>query len=229
MSGNSVTLSGFHCTGNGLHSAGFVTAQVAAKHLFHVTLQAIEKLQRFVGWILAGVNRRAGVVEDPAGERAHPVYSADPLDGIEKRTVTGFVDFLRQQVEDLLFVLEHVGPASAAPAGYAAGMAADALAAEGMGKHPPAEVVCQPVEKGNAGPWLRREPLQVKNPPLELFPFHPQPFMVAICEYCHSLSVAFRFVSYPSVSSEKPRRYYSRRGACRPAWPVWQRWLRGRS
>jgi hypothetical protein len=64
-----------------------------------------------------------------------------------------------------------------------------------MGKHPPAEVVGQPVEKGNTSPWLRRETLQVKNPPLELFPFQSQLFMLATSKYRHSLSVAFRFVS----------------------------------
>jgi len=163
--------------------------------VFHVSLQAIEKLQRFIGRILAGVERRAGVVKDPAGERAHPIDSTGFLYGIEKRTVPGFVDSLRQQVEDLLFVREHVGPASAAAAGYAAGTAADTLTAEGMGKHPPAEVVGQPVEQGNTGPRLRRETLQVKNPPLELFPFQSQLFMLATPEYRHSHSVAFRFVT----------------------------------
>jgi len=160
-----------------------------------VSLQTIEKLQRLIGRILAGVDRRAGVVKDPAGERAHSVYSAGSLDRIEKRTVPGFVDSLRQQVKDLLFVREHVGAAAAAAPGFAAGMAADTLTAEGVRKHPPAEVVGQSVEQGNLGPWLRRETLQVKNPPLQLFPFQAQLFMLATSKYRHSHSVAFRIVT----------------------------------
>ncbi len=52
------------------------------------------------------------------------------------------------------------------------------------------------------GHRIRRETLQVKNPPFEPLPFHAQRFMFATSEYSHNLFAAFRLVSYPSVSSE---------------------------
>ena len=129
-------------------------------------LEIIKQLQGRVIRVTAVMSRGGKVEVDPAGKRPDAIDAAVFSDKIEKRAVSGSVEPFRQQLQHLLLIGKHIGPAAAAGAGRAADSRSNFPTAEGMVNHPAAEPVRRPVEEGDLPPAVASGPLTPDDPSL---------------------------------------------------------------
>jgi hypothetical protein len=96
---------------------------------------------------------RTKVKIDPTGKGSDAIDATVPSDKIEKRAIPGIIDSFRQQIQHLLLIVKHIGPATAAAAGRTAVHAYFTIA-KGMLKYTTTEIVCRPIKEGYPTPII---------------------------------------------------------------------------
>src|SRR6185369_7166537 len=109
---------------------------------------------------------RAKIEVDPASKRPYTIDAAVFSDKIEKGAVSGRVEPFRQQLQHLLLISKHIGPAATAGAGRATNRQLNFPTTEGMVENPAAEPVRRPVKEGDLPPAIVSGPLTPYDPPL---------------------------------------------------------------
>jgi hypothetical protein len=142
-----------------------VPTLVWPQNSLQMRLERIKQLQGHIIGVLAVMGGRAEVEIDSAGKWPDAVDATVLSSEIEKGAVAGIVDSFRQQIQHLLFVGKHIGPAPAAAAGRAAGRS-NFTGAKGMLEYPPSETVRCPVEEGNLPPVITPGPFVPDHTPL---------------------------------------------------------------